>query len=313
MPPSKLVDEIGQFTVIPNWIIRLGGQIGPDGLALILALRYHSGAVDSGSFPSYDTLQSETGLTRRRIAKAIRNLESMTLLERKKRFGQSTIYTIKTRISTDAGLMSDHSVVQGVDYSSTDAGLSVVQGVHTNKSHFNKNQLTRFSADAEKKSPEDEFAPKLEQSRKPRTREQHRQAVLDALAKGLERENEVQTELRNCFHVNPNWDSKSWKALLSFLKLRPADETVQAFSSWWKKNDWRGKQGQAPTPAQIYELWPQAFVSSSPSARKTGRNGETQEEILSGYTAIHKRTPTPDEAREICSRYGVIYEPTMAG
>jgi hypothetical protein len=34
-------------------------------------------------------------------------------------------------------------------------------------------------------------------------------------------------------------------------------EEVQAFGLWWRKSDWRGKQGQVPTPAQVVASWTQ--------------------------------------------------------
>jgi len=132
MSKSKLVDEIGQFTIVPNWVVDMGGIIGPDALALYTALRYFG----EGAFPSYDTIQLKTGLTRRRIANAIRKLETNGLLERRRRFGASTVYTLKMRISTDAGLVEPTI--------STDAVLPLVQQVHTNKT-----QLTRLIQEVE--------------------------------------------------------------------------------------------------------------------------------------------------------------------
>ena len=32
-------------------------------------------------------------------------------------------------------------------------------------------------------------------------------------------------------------------------------EQIASFSEWWKSEDWRGKQGQAPTPAQVRNEW----------------------------------------------------------
>jgi len=37
-------------------------------------------------------------------------------------------------------------------------------------------------------------------------------------------------------------------------------EEVRQFGQWWWKSDWRGRQGQAPTPSQIREMWQQAFI-----------------------------------------------------
>jgi biotin operon repressor len=90
---DKLVDQIGQFTTIPNTVIRMWPVIGTDAFVLFVCLRYHSD--DKGeSFPAYPKITEETGLSRNRIARAIRALEKNNLLTRKKRFSGSTIYTL---------------------------------------------------------------------------------------------------------------------------------------------------------------------------------------------------------------------------
>jgi len=145
---SKLSDKIGKFTTIPNSVIKIGGQLGTDALVLFMVLRYHSDDNDV-SFPSYDTIQQESGLIRRKIAQAIRQLEHFQLLERKRRFGNSTLYILKLpSISNTGGLMEDAPLVTQVDAISNTGGLSLVTQVDTNKT-----QLTR---PIKKKSPNGE-------------------------------------------------------------------------------------------------------------------------------------------------------------
>lgn len=36
-------------------------------------------------------------------------------------------------------------------------------------------------------------------------------------------------------------------------------ESLQTFKSWWYETDWRGKQGQPPTPEQIRDNWSKAL------------------------------------------------------
>ena len=135
MSKSKLFDKIGQFTTIPNSVIAMWPTIGLDAMALFLYLRYRTNAQTGDAFPSFDTIRVDTGLTRRRIAIAARKLEKAGLLERKRRFSASTIYTLKMpdSISNDAGLIETPI--------SNDAGLPLVQGMHTNQIDLNKNEL----------------------------------------------------------------------------------------------------------------------------------------------------------------------------
>ena len=132
----SLYDEIGQFTAIPNWAIEMGSEIGTDGLVLMMALRYHSG--NNGLiFPAYDTLKKHTGLSYRKIAAAIRKLEDLTIVERQKRFGKSTIYRLKNRYTptspaTCAGL-GEVTVLPQIDSSPATGVGSVLPQVQTNK------------------------------------------------------------------------------------------------------------------------------------------------------------------------------------
>lgn len=58
------------------------------------------------------------------------------------------------------------------------------------------------------------------------------------------------------------WDQELMRGRLNKAgkELREAGRTgeaVMAFGDWWKINDWRGKQGQPPTLAQLKESWGQ--------------------------------------------------------
>lgn len=53
-------------------------------------------------------------------------------------------------------------------------------------------------------------------------------------------------------------------------------EQVGQVGQWWWKQDWRGKRGQAPTPAQVREVWRQALapiaaVDEHPNAYRRGK------------------------------------------
>ena len=51
-------------------------------------------------------------------------------------------------------------------------------------------------------------------------------------------------------------------------KLNKSPDEVRFVSAWWLVHDWRGKQGQAPTPSQLREVWGQAFSAEPPKARQ---------------------------------------------
>jgi len=49
-------------------------------------------------------------------------------------------------------------------------------------------------------------------------------------------------------------------------KAGATPEQIVEFGKWWYANDWRGKQDQAPTPAQVREAWGK-FKKSTSKAR----------------------------------------------
>lgn len=133
---SKLVDRIGQFTTIPNSVIQLWPKIGVDGMTLFVYLRYRTNSQTETAFPSLDTIQRDTTLPRKRIVKAAKLLEQVGLVDRKRRFGASTIYTLKLpdsiSISADVELMNTPI--------SANVELSLVPQMHTNQIEINKTE-----------------------------------------------------------------------------------------------------------------------------------------------------------------------------
>lgn len=147
--PSKdrLINRIGTFTVIPNSVMKMLPEIGIDAFGFFSYLCFRANEIGE-CWPSYDTIQKDTGLTRHRISASIRTLEKFGLLERIKRFSNSTIYILKMpAISKDAELLDEEKepvpVVRQVDYSSKTGRLPVVRQVDANKNQFNKTHINK--------------------------------------------------------------------------------------------------------------------------------------------------------------------------
>ncbi len=135
---SKLSDEIGQFASIPHTVIKMCPEITADGLALFTYLRYRTNHDTGDAFPSYDTIQKDTGMSRRRIARALRALIDAGVATRKRRFSGSTIYSLvmpKPPISRNAALM-DSSI-------SSSVALPLVAMRHTNKIETTKKETKK--------------------------------------------------------------------------------------------------------------------------------------------------------------------------
>lgn len=144
MSKTKLIDTIGQFTTIPNTVIALCPKIGSDGMTLFVYLRYRTNHETGEAFPSLDTICTETGLTRRRAVVAARSLVKNDLLDKRRRFSGSTVYTLKMpSISTPAAPMDKPISTPAVPIISAPAVLPLVQQVSTNQTDLNQTDLNQ--------------------------------------------------------------------------------------------------------------------------------------------------------------------------
>src|SRR3990167_5236609 len=206
---TRLSDQIGGFVTIPNTVMRIIQAIGVDAFALFCYFRWRTNGESGVAFPSYDTIQAETGLPRKRVAQAIRTLIGADLLTRKKRYGQSNEYTIHLPMFQNA--------------SSAGGTLSVVPQVHTNKTESNKTDILPEPPPAQpavegvrKLTPQQEMVGKLAEVLR-----------LDAAISGARLGKFASVLLKNGY--------------------TPADveQVYGADGAWWER-DWRGKQKQPP-------------------------------------------------------------------
>lgn len=129
MGKTRLVDEIGQFTTIPNSVIDMWADIGPDAMSIFLYLRFRTNRETGKAFPSYARMQKDTGIPRQRISAALKCLNEAGLIIKERRFGESTLYTLK---------MPAIETEEETATSSSTSELSVVRQVHTNQTDINK-------------------------------------------------------------------------------------------------------------------------------------------------------------------------------
>lgn len=107
MTKYSLYDELGQFIAIPETVIEMIPEIGSDAALMYLYLRYRTNAKRGQAWPGYERMCADLKWGRRRIKNAIAKLEEHELVHCKKRFGKSTIYTLKR--PPDVGGISEES------------------------------------------------------------------------------------------------------------------------------------------------------------------------------------------------------------
>lgn len=97
---DKLHSEFGFSTPIPDCVIEAIPEIGAEGLTMFcyLMFRIYNDKRTRGEFvcwPSWENMQIQTKMSRRKIGKGLKALAKAGFLERKRRFSDSTIYRLK--------------------------------------------------------------------------------------------------------------------------------------------------------------------------------------------------------------------------
>jgi phage replication O-like protein O len=80
-------------------------------------------------------------------------------------------------------------------------------------------------------------------------------------------------DLKLCTKAQRMQVAQTSKALRKAGKL---PDEVPKVERWWYLSDWRGKKGDAPRPAQLIEVWPQATAGT--------KNGEHIRQSLNGHS-----------------------------
>lgn len=128
------------FTAVPNTLIEALPDLGHDAFILYCYLQYRANG-DGEAWPSYETINHETKIRRSNIPGALKKLEELGLIKKRRRFSGSTIYSI----STDMVLMGA-TLVPEWDCISTNGGTTLVPMVVHKQESLNKNHLTRDSS-----------------------------------------------------------------------------------------------------------------------------------------------------------------------
>lgn len=97
MANTKLTDEWGSFTAVPNEFIANAVHLSDHARWMFVLLRFHTNSKTGTAFPSYDQIKAQTGWAYNTIAKAVKELEADGWLARKKQFSGTTHYTLIRR------------------------------------------------------------------------------------------------------------------------------------------------------------------------------------------------------------------------
>lgn len=95
MSNTRLTDEWGTFSAIPNEFIDRAGNLSDQARWLFVLLRRYTNGQTGKAFPSYKVIQDRTGWTPKTIAKAVKELDHAGWIEREKTFNGPTHYILK--------------------------------------------------------------------------------------------------------------------------------------------------------------------------------------------------------------------------
>lgn len=94
MSNTRIHDEWGAFSAIPNEFIDASDDLSDQGRWLFVLLRRYTNGQTGKAFPSYKVIQDRTGWTPKTIAKAVRELEDAGWIEREKTYNGPTNYIL---------------------------------------------------------------------------------------------------------------------------------------------------------------------------------------------------------------------------
>jgi hypothetical protein len=98
-----LKDDLGFFVTVPETLVERAAEIGTDALTLFVYLRYRTNRKRGEAWPGYHRIGQDLGWGNSRISQAIQALGGAGYLEKRKRFGETTIYTLKHVAPLDVG------------------------------------------------------------------------------------------------------------------------------------------------------------------------------------------------------------------
>jgi len=144
MANDQLNHAAGGFTAIPNSVLHMvaEGDLSRNGLVLYLYLTYRIHNERQVAFPSYDTIAKDLdGWSRATISKTLNELQEVELIEKRRRFSSSTIYTV---------------LVPKMNHSSTENELLEVQKLNATNNETTNNENTNTGEEKASSPPGEE-------------------------------------------------------------------------------------------------------------------------------------------------------------
>lgn len=268
----KLSDDIGRFTPIPNAVIE--SRLSANAFRIYCILAYHVNRDSGQAWPSYDLLQSISGMCRPTVSRSLTELLDAGLVTKKRRFGRSTVYMIhsssKNELLGDASSSKNElSVVQKMNCSSSKNELD--NKTEDNKTESNK---TDERAHARANSPTIAIPAELRNQpappRKQRTPKPHEPTELERLRSNA--------SVACYYETFGRWPDKlQARAIIEVATDAPKFSTVCS--------EWAMKGYKATNVAGILDVYQHGWRIAVPAAQWPKRSETGRERAINGSTS----------------------------
>jgi hypothetical protein len=275
------------FFIVDNELVKVwGAHLGATGIAVWCVLACYADQAGE-TYPSYDTIVGHLGIARKTLAKTLKDLEALGLLEHQtvtKGRVRRSLYILgdpKETRPPDAGTTPDipptqfpgkpRQKVHAVSRETASEPHAVSRETATqfpgkpprsfqgNRNYIHEERPIQLDPEegrpAAPTAPSDEdwLAALSEEEPAPKKRRGipyplwDRLEVVTASPRGTYNEKHFAVEVK------------------SLEKLGATPELLDAFLAWWLAHDWRGQKGERPTFSQVRQVWGRFMLTLAPS------------------------------------------------
>jgi len=244
------------YTRVPNAILDNLARYTPAETVVLLALvRRITGWNKTSDVVSLTQLETTTGLSRRHIIDCLESLVTKCAIIRAPAKRSSYNYQLVNSVHQSTSELS--SPVSGIECATSElSSPELVNSVHQLAPQLVNSVHTQKKESKEKK---ERSAPRKRGDASPRARDIVFEAVCEACG----------IDWHVCTTTQRQQANQTVETLRRAAGKHGVDDAgtadrIRHARRYWRSHDWRGKNGDSPTPAQLREIWGAAMKTYAP-------------------------------------------------
>lgn len=254
---------------------------------IYVCLKFRRNNGSGEAFPSYDDLQKLTGLNRSRIAAGLNELEAAGWINKRKRFGKSTVYRFVKKSSSPDSQTTDSPDSQTTDSSKVRTTDTLTRQLEPDNKEPDNSSISSIrtipSSEAETITEPPKFTANMTMPI------EHTPPATQTPIKRTQNYRPIFGWLQSLTKLNAL--TRIGKVAKEIDATGACLETCQLFERYWWACDWRGQKQQRPTPEQVWETWPRALDWDGKTTVRVNSNGRADEPA--GFRAIREAMADP--------------------